>query len=160
MRARKLAKTRSVHEIPFPQFFDLWALCDSDDLGQAYADDDARRADYEVHRTELLATAERYGNWFRPSCFWKYDGGRELLRSPGVDEVQLQKRRLAYLMNHPELLTNAELDDLHKMRRDDAAMIDERTFSEPSAPAMNAPRTRRKAKPLPDDQEARALAER
>jgi len=154
MRARKLAKTRTVHEIPFPEFFDLWALCDSDDLGSAYADDDARRADYEAHRTELLLTAERYGNWFRPSCFWRYDGGRELLRSPGVDEVQLQKRRRAYLMNHPELLTNAELDDLHKMQRAESDRISERISSEPiSAKAASAPRTGRKAKPLTDEPE-------
>jgi len=153
MRARKLAKTRSVHEIPFPEFFDLWALCDSDDLGSAYPDDDARRADYEAHRTELLSTAERYGNWMRPSCFWRFDGGRELLRGAGVDEVQLQKRRRAYLMNHPELLTNAELDDLHKMQRDDAAIISERISSEPRAKAASAPRTGRKAKPLTDEPE-------
>jgi hypothetical protein len=153
MRARKLAKTRSVHEIPFPEFFDLWALCDSDDLGSAYPDDDARRADYEAHRTELLATAERYGNWFRPSCFWRFDGGRELLRSPGVDEVQLQKRRRAYLMNHPELLTNAELDDLHKMQRAESDRISERISSEPRAKAASAPRTGRKAKPLTDEPE-------
>jgi hypothetical protein len=153
MRARKLAKTRSVHEIPFPEFFDLWALCDSDDLGSAYPDDDARRADYEAHRTELLATAERYGNWFRPSCFWRFDGGRELLRSPGVDEVQLQKRRRAYLMNHPELLTNAELDDLHKMQRAESDRISERISSEPRAKAASAPRTGRKAKPLGNDPE-------
>lgn len=153
MRARKLAKTRSVHEIPFPEFFDLWALCDSDELGSNYSDDDARRADYESHRTELLSTAERYGNWFRPACFWRYDGGRELLRSPGVDEVQLKKNRRAYLMNHPELLTNAELDDLHKMQREESDRISERISSEPRAKAASAPRTGRKAKPLTDEPE-------
>jgi len=153
MRARKLAKTRTVHEIPFPEFFDLWALCDSDDLGSAYPDDDARRLDYEAHRTELLAISERYGLFKRPAAFWRYDGGRELLRSPGVDEVQLQKRRRAYLMNHPELLTNPELDNLHKMQRDDAARISERISSEPSAKAASAPRTGRKAKPLTDEPE-------
>lgn len=153
MRARKLAKTRSIHEIPFPEFFDLWALCDSEELGSAYPDDDARRADYEAHRTELLATAERYGQFKRPAAFWVYEGGREHLRSPGVDEVQLQKRRREYLMNHPELLTNAELSALDKMRRDDAAMIDERISSEPRAKAASAPRTGRKAKPLTDDPE-------
>ena len=153
MRARKLAKTRSVHEIPFPEFFDLWALCDSDDLGSNYPDDDARRADYETHRTELLSTAEHYGNWFRPACFWRYEGGRELLRSPGVDEVQLRERRKKYLVNHPSLLTNLELDELHKMRHDETDTISERTFSEPSAKAASAPRTRRKAKPLTDEPE-------
>jgi hypothetical protein len=55
-------------------------------------------------------------------------------------------------MNH-QLLTNAELDALHKMRRDDAAMIDERISSEPRAKAASAPRTGRKAKPLTDEPE-------
>lgn len=102
-RPRRQAKARS-HVLTPLQYMDLVGprLC-------AFADEDDRRAAWEMHRVAIMERFLPGRHGMRPAAFWQYDCPPELSRrGPTVEEHHaLEAARLAYL-DIEELLGDEE----------------------------------------------------